>query len=58
MGMSPTNPHKLDTYSHVFFTSDMEWHPQSIVDEYTVHDLDLTDDDLQHNENHADTINA
>jgi hypothetical protein len=58
MDMSPPTSTELDTYPHVFFTSDMEWNPQSIVDEYPVQDLDLNDDDLQHNEYHPDTINA
>jgi hypothetical protein len=58
MDMSPPTPTELDTYPHVFLTSDMEWNPQSIVDEYTVHDMHLTDNDLEHNEYHPDTINA
>jgi hypothetical protein len=47
MDMSPPTQEKLDTYPHVFFTSDTEWHPQNVNDEYSVHDLDITDDDLQ-----------
>jgi hypothetical protein len=58
MDMSPPTPSELDSYPHVIFTSDMEWNPASIVDEYTVYDLDLTDNDLQYNEYHPDTINA
>jgi hypothetical protein len=56
MDMSPPTPSELDSYPH--FTSDMEWNPQSIVDEYPVQDLDLSDNDLQHNAYHPDTINA
>jgi hypothetical protein len=58
MDMSPTTPSELDSYPHVFITSDMQWKPQSIIDEYPVQDLDLTDNALQHNEYHPDTINA
>jgi hypothetical protein len=56
--MSPPTPSELDSYPHVMFNSDMEWNPQCIFDEYTVHDLDLTDNDLQQNEYHPDTVNA
>jgi hypothetical protein len=56
--MSPPTPTEIDSYPHVFFTSYMEWNPQSIVDEYTVHHMDLTDNDMEHNEYHPDTINA
>jgi hypothetical protein len=58
MAMSPPNPSELDLYPHVSFTSNMEWNPQKIVDEYTVNDLDLIDNDLQHNEYRPDTFNA
>jgi hypothetical protein len=58
MDMSPPPPTEKDSYPHVFFTSDMEWNPQSIVDEYTVHDMDPTDNDMEHNEYHPDTIDA
>jgi hypothetical protein len=58
MDMSPPTPSEIDTYPHVFFTSDTEWNPQGIVDEYPIHELDLTDNDLQHNDYHPDTINA
>jgi hypothetical protein len=56
--MSPPTASELDTYPHVFFTSDMELNPLSNADEYTIHDLDLTDNDLQHNDCHHDTFNA
>jgi hypothetical protein len=36
MDMSPPTPSELDSYPHVFFTSDTEWNLQSIVDEYPV----------------------
>ena len=47
MDMSPPTQEELDTYPHVFFTADMEWHPQSVNNEYHVADLDITEDDLQ-----------
>jgi hypothetical protein len=58
--MTPPTPTEFDSYPQVFFTSDMEWNPQTIVDvdEYTVHDTALTGNDLEHNEYHHDTINA
>jgi hypothetical protein len=49
MDMSPPTPAEIDSYPHVLFTSDMEWNTQSIADEYTFHDIDLTDNDLEHN---------
>jgi hypothetical protein len=58
MDMSPPTPIELDTYPHVFFTSHLEWNPQIIVDENPIHDMDLTDNDLQHNDYHPDTIIA
>jgi hypothetical protein len=58
MDMSPPTPYEVDSYPHVVYTSDMEWNPQRIVEEYPVQDLDLTDKDLQHNEYNLDTINA
>jgi hypothetical protein len=33
MDMSPPTSTELDSYLHKFFTSDMEWNPQSIVGE-------------------------
>jgi hypothetical protein len=48
MDMSPPTPTELDSYPHVFFTSDIELNPQSIVDEYSVHEMDLTENDLEH----------
>jgi hypothetical protein len=56
--MSPTTPTELDSYPKVLFMSDVELNPQSIVDEYRVHDMDTIDNDLEHNEYHPDTINA
>jgi hypothetical protein len=32
MYLSPPNPTELDTYPHVFFTSNSEWNPQCIID--------------------------
>jgi hypothetical protein len=58
MDISPPTSSELDTYPHVFFTSDIEWNPQGIVDEYPIHELDLTDNDLQHNDYHPDTLNV
>jgi hypothetical protein len=58
MDMSPATSIELDTYPHEFFTSDSEWNPQSIVDEYPIQDMDLNDNDLQHNYCHTETINA
>jgi hypothetical protein len=58
MDMSPPTPTEFDSYPQLIFTSAMEWNPQNIVDEYTVHDMDLTENDLEHNEYHPDTINA
>jgi hypothetical protein len=52
MDMSPPTQEELDTYPHVLFTADMEWHPQSINDEYHVDDLDITEDDLQTSDYH------
>ena len=58
MDMSPPTPEEIDTYPHVFFTADTEWHPQSITDEYSVSDMELTDDDLQHSEYHPHQLDA
>jgi hypothetical protein len=58
MDMSPPTPIELDTYPHVFFTSDTEFNPQSIVDELPIHEMDLTDNEWQYNDYHPDTINA
>jgi hypothetical protein len=41
MDISLPTPSEIENYPHLFFTSDMEWKLHS-VDEYTVHDLDLT----------------
>jgi hypothetical protein len=48
----------LDTYPHVFFTTDTEWHPQNVNDKYYVTDLDITDDDLQHSDHHPGSLDA
>jgi hypothetical protein len=58
MDMAPLGLNEIDTYPHVFFTVDLEWNPHNFVNEYTVHDLDLTDNDSQHNKYLADTINV
>ena len=58
MDMSPPTQEELDTYPHVFFTSDMEWHPQSVNDEYHVADLDITEDDLQVSDYHPDVLDV
>jgi hypothetical protein len=54
--MSPPTPVELDYYPHAVFMSDMEWNPQRNTEEYTVHDLDLTDNEFQHNKYHPDNI--
>ena len=56
--MSPPTQEELDTYPHVFFTADMEWHPQSINDEYHVADLDITEDDLQISDYHPGVLDV
>jgi hypothetical protein len=58
MYMSPQTPTELDSYPNVFFTSDKDWNPQIIVDDNTVHDMDLTDNDFEHNEYHPETVDA
>jgi hypothetical protein len=58
MDMSPQTSTEIDSYPHVFFTYVMEWNPKSIVDKCTLHDMDITDTDLEHNEYQPDTINA
>jgi hypothetical protein len=57
MDTYPPTPTELDAYPHVNFTSATEWNPKSIVDEYTIHELDLTDNYLQHNDYLPYTIN-
>jgi hypothetical protein len=54
--MSLPNPAELDNYSHVLFLSNIDCNPQSIADEYTVHDMDLTENYFQHNMYHPDTF--
>jgi hypothetical protein len=56
MDMSPPTLVELASYPHFFFTSDIEWNPQTFVDEYTVHDLEPTDNDYEYNEYHPDII--
>jgi hypothetical protein len=46
----------LDTYPHVFFTADTEWHPQNTNDENSVNDLDIPDDDLQQSDYHLGSL--
>jgi hypothetical protein len=58
MDMSPPTTIEIDTYPHVLFTPDTELNPQRIVDEYPIHEMDLTNNDLQHNDYHPDTINV
>jgi hypothetical protein len=52
MDISPPSQEKLDTFPHVFFATDMEWHPQSVNDKYSVADLYINDGDLQHSDYH------
>jgi hypothetical protein len=47
MDMPPLTPVELYSYPHFFFTSDIEWNPKTVVDEYTVHELELTDNATQ-----------
>jgi hypothetical protein len=58
MDMSPPTQEELDTYPHVFFTADTEWQPQSFNDKYSVTDLDITDDDLQHSDYHPGSLDV
>jgi hypothetical protein len=58
MDMSPPTPEELDTYPHVFFTADTEWHPQKVNDEYSDTDLDITDDDLQYSDYHPGSLDV
>jgi hypothetical protein len=48
MDVFPPTQEELDTCPHVFCTADTEWHPQNVNDKYSVTDLDITDDELQH----------
>ena len=43
--MHPPTDHELDTYPHVFFTSDDTWNPQNLDHEYGIDDLNITEDD-------------
>jgi hypothetical protein len=56
--MSPPTQGELDTYPHVFFTTDTEWHPQNVNDKYSVTDLDITDDDIQHSDYHPGSLDV
>jgi hypothetical protein len=58
MDMSPPTQDELDTYPHVFFTADREWHQQNVNDEYSVNDLDITDDDLQQSDYHPGSLDV
>jgi hypothetical protein len=52
MDMSPPTAEEIDTYPHVIFTSDMTWDAQVIDDEYSVSDLDLSEDTMPFPEYH------
>ena len=58
MDMSHPTQEELDTYPHVFFTADTEWHPQSVNDEYNVTDSEITEDDLQYSNYHPGILDA
>jgi hypothetical protein len=58
MDMSPPTKTELETYPHVFFTSDTDWNPHDISDEYSITDLLLNESDSQQSEYHTDSINA
>jgi len=45
MDMFPPKDSDLDTYPHVFFTSDDTWDPTFLDDEYTVGDIEVTAND-------------
>jgi hypothetical protein len=40
MDMSPPTDSDMDAYPHVFFTSDINWDPNSLDDEYTIDDME------------------
>jgi hypothetical protein len=46
MDMYPPTDRDMDSYPHVIFTSDSDWDPTSLDHEYTVHDIDVSEDDL------------
>jgi hypothetical protein len=57
MDMSPPTAEEVDTYPHVIFTSDKTWDPQVIDDEYSVSDVDISQDTMPFPEYHPDTLN-
>jgi hypothetical protein len=58
MDISPPTQEEFDTYPHVFFTADMELHPQSVNVEYHVNDSDITEDDLQKSDYHPGVLDV
>jgi hypothetical protein len=50
--MHPPTDEELEAYPQVNFTSDMPWEPQVFDNEYSVDDLDLSEDDLAKAEYH------
>jgi hypothetical protein len=45
MNMHPPLDHELNTYSHVFFTSDETWNPAIMDQEYDIEDIIITEND-------------
>lgn len=58
MDMLPPTQAEIDCYPHVFFTSDTEWNPQNITDEYPVSELELTEEDIQVSEYHTTKLDC
>jgi Reverse transcriptase (RNA-dependent DNA polymerase) len=46
MDMCPPSDSDMESYPHVFFTSDDTWDPTFLDDEYTVEDMEITAHDL------------
>ena len=44
--MAPPTDEDMESYPHVLFTSDLSWDPQSLDNEYSSADLDLTEGDV------------
>jgi hypothetical protein len=45
MDMHPPTDLELETYPHVFFTSDNTWDPSNLDQEYPIEDLNIDTDD-------------
>jgi len=50
--MSPPTDQELDSYPHVFFTSDVPWDPSVLDDEYCIDDVQVDGDDVPPSDYH------